>query len=547
MQTKAGVNLGHYQILRTLGRGGEGSVFLGKHCMTEQLWALKIVPASDENGFHELDMVKRLRHPSLPRVIDVFRCDQVWVLVMEYIQGMTLADLTKGDRRLNYDQVIDTAGQLCSVLHYLHSRRHPVVHLDLKPSNLILDRRGRLYLTDFGSAMHPGDERGMIRKGTAGYAAPEQYHPDETLDFRSDIFGLGAVLYRLISGKKYSRIMLGSRIPGCPEGLEKVLKKCLATDPDDRFNNVSDVWAALRKLDTGKKSERKRVRVWAAVWIGIIACYLAADGMLCQIRNRAEVEREYQEILSEALILADDEALELYREAIFQYPRRKEAWLQYIAWKDRDGILTENEDMELRRLLHTIPLGGSATYEEELMEDPEAYGIVAGNIAIMYWYNYQNEDAKRIAQGWFQKSADAASRLKQPCDWGIISSVYRRIGSYYDSFLSAGGMRNGEDMAFAYWEDTGEILQAGPDSVLGPDKLLLFYESCATRIVMDAGKLYLGGIGKGEMEQRIARIEEGVHKIADKGAAGKTGVSGVTETLQEARAAVESLKDKAVN
>ena len=134
-----------YCILRELGSGGEGKVYLVRHQVTEQLRAAKrLWKGTDADRLHELKMMKRLRHPSLPEVIDVLpEKDCIW-LIMTYVKGQCLQELFRGG--ISEMEFFSIAGQLSEVLGYLHGRRMPILHLDIKPTNLLLKRNGRLYV-----------------------------------------------------------------------------------------------------------------------------------------------------------------------------------------------------------------------------------------------------------------------------------------------------------------------------------------------------------------------------------------------------------------
>ena len=583
VRTQQGTILGSYRILRQLGKGGEGSVYLCTHLRTGQYWALKILEGKWASGRHEMEMMKRLSHPGLPRIIDIFETilpedvsnRKTVVLVMEYIQGKTLEELVRGDRALTKAQAEDAASQLSELLVYLHGRRAPICHLDLKPSNLILTDRGRIYLTDFGSAVFQGKGTRIPRKGTDGYAAPEQYDPKRLIDERTDVYGFGAVLYRLISGKKYTSMMLKSRIPGCDPAMEKILRKCLQPQPEARYQTAQQLSRDLKKLQRSRQSERTRIRLWASVWLSILALYVAAVGIGTQLRNQSVREKEYHAIMQESLSAPERELEDLYREAVYREPARKEAWLSFIGWKDRDGVLSQEEDVQVRTLLHTLPLGSSETYEELLEKNALAYGEVACALGVLYWYDYADAGAKRIAQGWFIKACDAASKIpaaklsamkasaseptgksgKPPegttfgemsagmqshtADWEQIARLYAHIGTYYDSFRETGGARNGEESALAYWQDTGELLETGEMEIFDDRKRLLLYESCVNRIIMDAGKLCTLGVTAQEMQTRIDQLRE---KLDGLEAVAPEEKEHIRVSLEEAQKLLSSLK-----
>lgn len=544
VDTQNGTILGSYRIIRPLGKGGEGSVYLSIHLRTGQYWALKVIKGQWAKGRHEMEMLKRLSHPSLPRIIDIFRTagpdgQEYAVLVTEYICGMTLENCVCRDRRLTRKQTWDAAWQLAGVLAYLHGRKEPVCHLDLKPSNLILTPEGRLCLTDFGSAVLPDHEDPAVRSGTDGYAAPEQYDPEGVLDERTDLYGFGAVLYRLISGKKYSPILYHSRIPACPAPMERIIKKCLEREPDRRYQSAQELLKDLRRINRSTKAQKRRIRLWSAAWIGILAVYAAASGVLRQIGDTASRNREYQSLMQEILNAPEEKLMPLYQEAVFMAPERKEAWISFISWKDRDGLLSQEEDVQLRTLLHSMPLGTGMTYEEMLQKHNTAYGEVCCALGILYWYDYSGEGARRIAQGWFRKACTAAGNTSEDMSWVKTARLYVHVGSYIDSFDVSGGSRNGEESAFEYWKDTGELLATEETETFDERKRLLLYESCINRMIMDAGKLYNMGVSAEQLRARLDVLEQKILRLEEQ----KSGEKDMAkQAIKEAREVLNSLK-----
>jgi hypothetical protein len=203
-----------YRILHSVGRGGMGAVYMGEDTqMGHRLVAIKemsqgsLYPQEIQMGIdnfkHEAHLLAGLQHPNLPSIHDHFEQNQRWYLVMSFIQGETLHDYMKyiPDGKLPLEEVLKIGTELCSVLHYLHTYQPPIIFRDLKPSNIMRDKNGHIYLIDFGIARHfkPGQEKDTASYASAGYAAPEQYGRAQTTP-RSDIYSLGATLYHLISG-----------------------------------------------------------------------------------------------------------------------------------------------------------------------------------------------------------------------------------------------------------------------------------------------------------------------------------------------------------
>ena len=201
---------GKYKILNIIGHGGMSTVYLAINEKANKPWAIKEVRKDGVKNFEivrqslmvETDMLKKLSHKGLPSIVDVIDEGDNFLIVMDYIEGMTLkAVLTERGTQAQED-VVDWALQICDVLKYLHSRQPPIIYRDMKPSNIMLRSDGSVMLIDFGTARE-FKERNLADTtclGTQGYAAPEQFGGRGQTDARTDIYSLGATMYHLVTG-----------------------------------------------------------------------------------------------------------------------------------------------------------------------------------------------------------------------------------------------------------------------------------------------------------------------------------------------------------
>jgi len=288
-----GTKLGPYEIQSPLGAGGMGEVYRARDTRLDRTVAIKILPAhlsANPEALQRFDREARaissLSHPNVCHLYDVGSQDGTSYLVMEYLEGETLADrLRKGP--LPLEQVLKSGIEICEGLEKAH--KSGVVHRDLKPGNIMLTKSGAK-LMDFGLAkpvlpasppssgltqtiatpQHPLTTEGMV-VGTFQYMAPEQLEGREA-DARSDIFALGAVLYEMVTGKRafegkttastIAAILaadpppISSVQPLSPSALETTVKSCLAKDPDERLQTVHDVKLQLRWIQESGSSSR---------------------------------------------------------------------------------------------------------------------------------------------------------------------------------------------------------------------------------------------------------------------------------------------------
>jgi serine/threonine protein kinase len=255
-----------YRILGLLGRGGMGEVYRATDLRLSQQVALKFLPesmAADPETlarFHnEVRIARQVSHPNVCRVYDIGEVDGQPYISMEYVDGENLSALLRRIGRLPNDTAIEMARKLCAGLAAAHDKG--VLHRDLKPANIMIDGRGQVLVTDFGLAGIASEIQGAeIRHGTPAYMAPEQLAGTE-VTVRSDIYALGLVLYEMFTGKRAFEAnslaeMTRLRDEGGPPSLvshvrdldpavERVVRRCLEKDPQDRPASALAVAAAL--------------------------------------------------------------------------------------------------------------------------------------------------------------------------------------------------------------------------------------------------------------------------------------------------------------
>jgi eukaryotic-like serine/threonine-protein kinase len=318
MAIPAGTRLGPYEILSAIGAGGMGEVYKARDTRLERTVAIKVLPAHladqpevRERFEREAKTIASLNHPHICTLYDVGHQDGTDFLVMEYLEGETLATrLLKGP--LPLDQVSRCAIEIADALDKAH--RKGITHRDLKPGNIMLTKNGSKLL-DFGLAKlkeaaaptesvsqmptlsHSPTAQGTLL-GTMQYMAPEQVEgKNDEVDGRTDIFAFGAVVYEMATGKKafegktnasvMSKIMqvdpppISSLQPMTPPALERIVKRCLAKDPEDRWQTARDLELELKAIaEDGSQAgavaaPARKATNWVA-WASIAAVLVAA-------------------------------------------------------------------------------------------------------------------------------------------------------------------------------------------------------------------------------------------------------------------------------
>ncbi|HET7011381.1 MAG TPA: protein kinase [Anaerolineales bacterium] len=250
-----------YRIDGKLGKGGMGAVYLAFDQTLQLRVAVKenlnLNPESERQFLREATLLASLRHPHLPRVTDHFILEGQQYLVMDFIEGVDL-HARAADSPPTIPEVLGWAQELGSALSYLHTRQPPIIHRDVKPSNIKLQPDGRVVLVDFGIAkVFEQTQTSTGARGlTPGFSPPEQYGGART-DARSDEFSLAATLYSLLTGKSpadsIERMLNKEQLvpprqlnPRLPAHVDAALMRALSIDQEERFPDVASFMSALR-------------------------------------------------------------------------------------------------------------------------------------------------------------------------------------------------------------------------------------------------------------------------------------------------------------
>src|SRR5580658_2174336 len=279
-----------YQILERLGAGGMGEVYKARDTRLNRFVAMKVLPAGMSTDperrrrfVHEAKAASALNHPNIITIYDIVDDGDTQFMVVEYVAGKTLLELTPKDG-LQVPLAIQYAAQMAEALNAAHAAG--IIHRDLKPSNVMVTNGGLVKLLDFGLAKLVVAETGDLNRtataldapltidgavmGTVNYMSPEQAE-GKKVDARSDIFSFGAVLYEMLTGQCAFRgsspistltAVLRDDVqpivelkPNMPVELEHILETCLKKDPAQRYQSMREILAVLipmkRQVDSG--------------------------------------------------------------------------------------------------------------------------------------------------------------------------------------------------------------------------------------------------------------------------------------------------------
>src|SRR5262245_34987864 len=280
MSVQPGTQLGSYEITSLLGKGGMGEVYRARDTKLKREVAVKILPAEfsrdpDRVGRfqREAESLAALNHQNIAAIYDLQQSDATRFLILEFVEGDTLADILQKRGALPVEEALEIAKQICEALEAAHEKG--IIHRDLKPANVKITPDGKVKVLDFGlaKAMEPGTSNPSLSNsptlsmaatnagvilGTAAYMSPEQAK-GRTIDKRTDIFAFGCVLYEMLAGHRtfdaedvsetLAAVLMKepdwAALPtAMPSAVITVLRRCLQKDPKRRVRDIGDVWLA---------------------------------------------------------------------------------------------------------------------------------------------------------------------------------------------------------------------------------------------------------------------------------------------------------------
>lgn len=239
-----------YEIIEQIGHGGMSKVYKVRDIRLQKYWALKEINLEEElenkdileqSIISEMELLKDLEHPTLPRIVDYFNEKTKIYIIIDYIEGETLKERVRREGPQKEETVIEWALQLCDVIDYLHSKN--IIYRDLKPSNIMINTYGKLKLIDFGTARiyKENNSEDTVYFGTRGYAAPEQFGRQGQTDKRTDVYSMGATLYYLLTGKSPMYTIDGERVQTYSEKMKRLIERCMQIDPINRYRSFEEV------------------------------------------------------------------------------------------------------------------------------------------------------------------------------------------------------------------------------------------------------------------------------------------------------------------
>ena len=442
---------GKYEILREIGHGGMSVVYLAMDTHLNKQWAVKEIKkkGSGKNDeiivnslLAEANLMKRLDHAALPRIVDIIDNGVTIYVVMDYIEGESLDKILNEYGAQPEELVIGWAMQLCDALAYLHAQKPPIIYRDMKPANIMLKPEGNIKIIDFGIAREYKEQSlaDTTVLGTKGYAPPEQYSGQT--DARSDIFALGMTMHHLLtgidprSGEAYAPVRMWN--PELSEGIELIIDKCVEPAPENRYQNCSDLLYDLEHPDLitrgYKKRQKRKVAAFMAAAGMTVVLFLA--GAVCTTIAKNINNSNYEILVSPSTATALNEKIDSYKRAIAIYPERTDAYMCMLEAYEDEGRFRKEENDEFLALYNA----NKDTFDHTTSEVAE----LNYKIGMMYFNYYTEEDGSYSFSTRVQKAysffAENHNNAEIPQDFEDmnLSECYYQICSFYKNYILNG-------------------------------------------------------------------------------------------------------------
>ena len=473
---------GKYEILREIGRGGMSVVYLAMDKRLNKQWAIKEFRKDKddesrrialESLLKEANLMKKLDHPTLPRIVDIIDDSKTVYIVMDYIEGESLNKVLDAYGAQPQETVIEWAKQLSEVLDYLHTRVPPVIYRDMKPANIMLKPDGTIRLIDFGIAREykKGKAGDTTSIGTRGYAAPEQFGDKGQTDARTDIYSLGVTLYHLVTGKNpaeppYEIYPIRHWNANLSSGLEWLIQKCTQLNPNDRFQSCAEVTYVLENLEkfesAYKSKQKKKINLFiTSVALTLVFGIIGGTTLFLGNKDHDEQIKYYESLDS---ISGYEQAIDYdnnYTQSYLKLAEKISNQVRVIL----PGRADSNDEEQKANVGGTFyqeqinKYFGADKMENLKKNDIESYAKVNYQIGKLYWNCYKDSmsddsdvgsfNAAKEAGPYFKRVIDSAYNVTNHC--GLKDTEYNLANYYYLlSFFREKeyGMKNSEDGSF---------------------------------------------------------------------------------------------------
>lgn len=438
---------GKYEILTEIGRGGMSIVYLAMDKRLNKQWAVKeIKKIGDEKKDEvvvnsllvEANLMKKLDHPNLPRIVDIIDNDVTIFIVLDYIEGESLDKKLAEYGAQPEELVVAWSKQLCDAFLYLHSLKPPIIYRDMKPANVMLKPDGNLKIIDFGIAREYKVQNlaDTTVLGTKGYAPPEQYSGQT--DARSDIFALGMTMHHLLTGidprTGDSYVSVRQWNPDISEGIEFIIDKCVEPAAENRYQNCQELLYDLEhpELITKdyKKKQKRKLRLFIASAIMTFMCLIS--GIACNRVSSSMNNNNYDVLVSTTAASSIENKVLNYKKAIEIYPEKIDAYIKLLEAYEDEGQFSKVENDEFLALYNQNKDSFDTTSND--------FAELNYKIGMMYFNYYTDSDGNysfstRVQKAYSFLAENYENASVTTFEQQQMSDCYYQICSFYKKYI----------------------------------------------------------------------------------------------------------------
>lgn len=524
---------GRYVILQQIGRGGMSRVYLAADReLDNKHWAVKEIDRASTDAAgrpieqsleQEARLLSGISHRDIINIVDIVKTDRYVYAVMDHVPGKSLADVVRAEGPQSEADVQKWMLEVCDAVGYLHRRRPPIIHRDMKPGNLMLHEDGYIKLIDLGAAVRadPSSQRDAPSYGTRGYASPEQCRRGALLDCRADIYGMGATMWHLLAGEKPPERGplpdVRTVNPKVGEGFaERIIPKCCEPDPDKRYQSCEELKRDLLRYETLTRAYRagqvKRVRLFA-VTAALSAVLLAGGFTSLALREQAiSTNFGYQLDAAKNEMQTDLPAAERsYQAAIELRPGSVEGYEGLIECYKADGSFTTEERAQF-----------NDSYEKHLgeLKASDRYAELEYELGRLYWYYYAYGQSGTDADNRAVRIKASADHFKVAAsdpsfDGHEKAAVYDGIAQFTSGIASA-VKTDDDDMSMYrdYWKDLEDLQsKIANDSASNETIELDSYALVENALETYMDKFKKAGVKQSEAEALFSSVSDGLNRM----------------------------------
>ena len=486
---------GKYEVLREIGRGGMSVVYLAMDTRLNKQWAIKEIrkKGSGKNDeivvnslLAEANLMKRLDHPALPRIVDIIDNGVTIYVVMDYIEGESLDKILLEYGAQPEEEVINWAMQIADALSYLHSQKPSIIYRDMKPANVMLKPEGNIKIIDFGIAREYKEQNlaDTTVLGTKGYAPPEQYSGQT--DPRSDIYALGMTMHHLLTGvdprngEPYASVRQWN--PEISEGVEIIIDRCVQPAAENRYQNCADLIYDLEHPDLITRGFKRKQKMRLASFLGaaILSVVMLISGYVCDLSATRMNNNTYEKLVTVAGATPLADKISSYKQAISIYPQDTQAYIKILEAYENEGRF-ELEDSKVFLALYNAN-------QNSFDKTTKGYAELNYKAGQMY-FNYYTENGSdgmslRVNKAitFFEKN-HVNEQISQEFEEKNLSECYYEICVFYKNYLIDSDF-NPDEASRKDFEELFQTIQNTMEKVEGAgqyDQLMLY--TCTFRLL----------------------------------------------------------------